>query len=470
MSDWRIVAAFLAFVGWMATDQRVNRKRLKLAGLIVLGLAGYKSLPMIAASFSGVAPAALGPGGVILSDGRPGSRGTGSSSAVGPPNAPSIIDLTVLTTANVRVTGSAFVGSGTDTHDSTRIRAARTGDDPDTDAVLDYRIAAQTTDTIINTDSLKADTSYVVDMAYKGASGGWSATSSTSGFTNTVGGAGGGGWDFAAQFATLGTTDAALMDSTNSQPFTRKVGSGTLNEIIDASGISGWPTANAFRAECEYNGSICVTQNVGFYVEDGVLDTLGNGDSRYWRWYWQSIHGEIVGYEDNRTHPVEDGTSSTCGWAASCTNWTYTVEDSYDGTQWRIWWHFNQASPAPNPSNPIFRSPWMPQDSTFVVELSVTMVSDTSYNAHSRIRTVDGSILYDDDDFNRSIAGATLADTPELFLHPTQGAAAFNGFQIGHNGLFDDTATDRELSYQGAFCIRSDDWCGLYDPNEAGGP
>lgn len=55
MSDWKLLALALAFIGWMATDKRVSRRRLRLAGLLVIAIGGSaKVLPMIAAGVTSV--------------------------------------------------------------------------------------------------------------------------------------------------------------------------------------------------------------------------------------------------------------------------------------------------------------------------------------------------------------------------------------------------------------------------------
>lgn len=81
MSDWRLLAVALAFVYAMARLTHVNRRAMKFGGLLVLALAGYKTVPMIAA---GVAPLASAPVEVVeVSTEQESSDGPSSDRAEG---------------------------------------------------------------------------------------------------------------------------------------------------------------------------------------------------------------------------------------------------------------------------------------------------------------------------------------------------------------------------------------------------
>lgn len=66
MNDWRVLAIALAFVAWMGSRKEYNHRALRFAGLLVLALAGYKTVPMLVA---GLNPSLFDPVPEVTPDG-----------------------------------------------------------------------------------------------------------------------------------------------------------------------------------------------------------------------------------------------------------------------------------------------------------------------------------------------------------------------------------------------------------------
>ncbi len=270
MTDWRLLAIALAFVAYMAKLEKVNRRAMKFAGVLVLALAGYKTLPLLApmfapgsAQYSGVAEVAeFGPGptGPVVVGSRNRTGSPPPSGAIGVPNTPTVT-ATVVDTSTWWVDFSAFVGSGGDTQDSIHIQVDRNGGNFSS-PLTDVKSGVQTRDTLSDNTDWKADSTYVVRGRQKGLAGGWSVYDSVT-VVNTQPALP--SLTFAVDWSTAtGTSDSALRDGT-----TINIESGTapnLDVVTSASlGAPGdWPT-NMLRLFYEGDN----WNNVGFNSEGG---------------------------------------------------------------------------------------------------------------------------------------------------------------------------------------------------------
>jgi hypothetical protein len=141
-------------------------------GLRVVGGSALAALTLSALSV-----AFFGYGGAfggVLAGGPP----SAPAEAVGPPNAPNINLVTpVVDSVTFRVVMDAFSGSQDDTHDSTRIMVDSAGKDF-TSPLVDSVVGPVTTDTIRH--AFQDGAVYDFVALYRGATGGWSDTSSIS--------------------------------------------------------------------------------------------------------------------------------------------------------------------------------------------------------------------------------------------------------------------------------------------------
>jgi hypothetical protein len=244
---------------------------------------------------------------------------------------------------------------------------------------------------------------------------------------------------FASEFRTLGNSLTALLDSAR---WSFK-GNGTENAVVSAAALD-WPTPNALSvvAGARADGG-ATAENV--VLIDG-LPSLEVGQSRYYRWYLRVVIPDgFTG--DQQTHPIQDAQTG------AATNWQMLVVTHPNGTfdlQWQI-----GATPWPNH----IWSCTVQKHVTYRVELRFTRTA-TGSTISSRVVDSGERVVCDDSDFtNRE--GAPLTSAPGLGLYdPT----VLRNIQIGFNGLSSTGGVPlpMPLYYQGAVCVRADDWCGAY--------
>jgi len=408
-------------------------------------------------------PAALGSLGGGLP--TPTSGGTYTPS-YGPPTAPTP-DVTVVSTTLWNWTGTAFDGDGDATHDSTRFQVLTTGS-----VVLIDSIWGATVDSAVGTTALSAGVEYVARLAYKANpnKGGWSAYDSVT-VVNTVG-----IYVAALQWDTVGGPGATwfqLLDSTNTQPLTWRNGNGRASAVVTAAslGLSGWPTTNALRSTVD--DPTGATEHYGISMADSVIPLPATGESLYFRWYFASLDTLDSFSTDPNFHGIQDGTDDDCS-ATSCINWSFRT--SIDATtSWDA--DFRIGGP-----NGLMNGPELLHRTTYRFELQAKVLSSTTWEAHIRVYDAAGTLIHDDADFTCAGdsqcggAGVTLADNPVLTCNtasaPGLGCLSLTGVQVGHNGYAGTPiGADTPFGAEGALCIRTDDWCGVYNAAvEAGGP
>jgi hypothetical protein len=176
------------------------------------------------------------------------------------------------------------------------------------------------------------------------------------------------------------------------------------------------------------------------------------GESRYYRWYIRVTMPD--GLSDDQTHPIQDN---------YLVNWGFYVINArgpagVPAGKWspQFW---NEGGPWPHTR---FSGPMLDKNVTYRVEMQLHRLTANTWNMHVRIYNTAGTLLYDDDDFRNGDRSASLASNPSLSLVNPQG---LNGITAGNNGIGSEPTPPPwpfTISYQGAFCVRSDTWCGAY--------
>jgi hypothetical protein len=81
---------------------------------------------------------------------------------------------------------------------------------------------------------------------------------------------------------------------------------------------------------------------------------------------------------------------------------------------------------------------------------------------HARVYDEDDALVADDTGWNYEHGGGTLASLDPTFNARSGGSPLCELFNAGLNGLEAIEGASDIYMYQGAFAIRSDDWCGPY--------
>lgn len=446
MTDWRLLALALAFVYAMARMEKVNRRAMKFAGLLVLALAGYKTVPMIAAGLAEQAGPAqysgsesLGPGvgipGGRASRGRPGMPGT--ASVPGPPNTPTI-DVIVDDTSTWRVTFTAFVGSGADTQDSISVTVLRSGA---ADTLFHAVSGVQIADTISDNTDLKADTTYRVLGRQKGAQGLWSAADTLS-VLNTVSA---GTKYFECDWDEVGTTEAKAKACAGAYTWPSATQFGmTWDSPVEAAPASGNcstspPTTNVWVVPNASSDMLDITGSGDNIVPDAAIEV---GDTLAWRWYecyFQDIPAAQAG---GTQHGEYDGTGNNPGplTAPNMIICRSRINDTSHSTLL-----------APSQS--------CPTGATTLATQTVGVWNRIEYRV---IIEDDSPCEYTLQGRFYSIAGALLAETTADTDVPCEAPDGLTAFQAYHLSINGCTGCDSgHFKYYAAFAI-GDDWLGPY--------
>jgi hypothetical protein len=261
---------------------------------------------------------------------------------------------------------------------------------------------------------------------------------------------------FASDFGTAtGTGTSALRDAGKSRPWPSAVGGTGVLTIVSASeaGLADWPSRNARRisvrapdtpfGETRFNGS------------DGIPEMSQDGSALYFRWY---IHvpniAWPVGSESN--HNIQGGQTGD--------NWSFRTV--VDGSP--TYWAGLGVRANAFPNNYWYPPEKLHKGQTYRIEVGFERLSSTTFNAHMRIYSADGSLLYDDDDFRNNQGGLgrgpiRLSDRPVLRFH---NVSIMDTFWAGTNGFPFTIGTSFTYWYDGAYAICTS-WCGPYTAAEA---
>lgn len=254
-----------------------------------------------------------------------------------------------------------------------------------------------------------------------------------------------------------GTGDAARRDTGKSLPW--DTASTTGAEIVSSAGLD-FPTTNVAQIT-----AIATTGPAVRWVLDesnGDIPLPGIGESIYYRWYTRIAITDSYDPSDNAYHPQEDG-----GGGGSQTNWGQRITINTDGTL-RLGWQLRGTNTYPNnryAAQGNGSGVLLNKDQTYRVEYRVLRTGAGTMNIHSRIYDSSGTLLYDDGDFWNLNSTVSLESDPSIAINIL---ANMQGFAAGSNGFFgDEPESDLLWAYLGGVMIRTDDWCGPYDAQEA---
>jgi hypothetical protein len=203
---------------------------------------------------------------------------------------------------------------------------------------------------------------------------------------------------------------------------------------------AGFPSAHALRITPNSNQS-------GLRLTNATLGPLPENSSRYYRYYFRLDHRRIG---DSNNHPIETSTllSGTIAWAFrsnALTDSTWTAQMRITGTV-------------------VYESPILRTHVPYRVEFQLERLAGVSFRLHMRVFDMAGTLVAGNDRWRLANGSGTLADLPVLQF---DGLAGLPGIQIGLNGLSNtDWHPSILYGYQGAFCVRSDTWCGPYVAGE----
>ena len=250
----------------------------------------------------------------------------------------------------------------------------------------------------------------------------------------------------------LGKSEEALRDTEKELPWDDRTGNGTGNEVVPAAGLD-FPSANVLAVVAEDGDNDGdASSNI---LRLNQLPVPAVGESLYYRWYIRvttpDAHDAIA--TDPETHPIQDG------FTIADTNWAFQIITSDDGT-WVASYELD-SNLNPGDLRYIGRNVAFEKNVTYRFELQVHRISTSQFNLHSRVYDADGTLLLDDEDWESAGRETSLAENPALTFKAVQN---LNGLNAGFNGLGGpSTLMPFTMYYQGAFCVRTDDWCGPYE-------
>lgn len=258
---------------------------------------------------------------------------------------------------------------------------------------------------------------------------------------------------FASDWGTaVGQSDAAMRDTESETPWSAHTGNGRGSEIVSSDGFD-FPSPNVLAVIAEDgDGDGDASSNILRYTS---IPVPAAGESLFYRWYIRVTtpdeHDAIS--TDPETHPIQDG------FTIGDTNWAFQIITSENGT-WRASYELD-SGPNSGDLRYIGRNVAFEKDVTYRFELQLHRINASQFNLHSRVYDSDGVLLYDDDDWHSANGETTLAENPTLNFNSV---ANLNGLNAGFNGLGGPSdLMPFPLYIQGAFCVRTDDWCGPYE-------
>lgn len=420
---------------------------------------GHARWPIVAAVGSALAFGALsffggGAVGVVSA-----SRGGVVEQGIGPPATPLVSG--VGTDTSVILSSSAFSGAGSDTHLSTVWELDTLGGDWTATVWRDSSAVRLVLDSLggitAGASVLTTGVTYKARARHCGTTGGCGQFSDSVQVTAT---ASGNEVLFFSDWSTAtGSTAAALLDQNKSEPWTASWGSNFTSgaAVVDSASAecSGWRTENVLQMSAPN-----AVGQVYVLPQDGLLDTLANGESRFYR-----LSVCMVSNNFNQTHGVQDGVTTTYNSSASVGS-TFWQDATSGAGAWRLAFHMVDLGANDNtwwePATALKDS--LKVGTVYRVEWQVRATSDTTFTLHARVYDeASNTLLLTDPDFDNNRFGdgsLTLTDSTDLPFTSPSGIASTAGFLIGVNGY--DVAGSYIYAEYAGFAVCDSDWCGAY--------
>jgi hypothetical protein len=248
----------------------------------------------------------------------------------------------------------------------------------------------------------------------------------------------------------LGNSNAAISDGGRwdfvSADFTGR--------IISSAGLD-FPTANVFDV-------YTTTTRVGWVeLRRSTVPIPAVGESRYYRWYFRYAAPDNL--VDPESHPVQDGG------AVSQSNWRFHTINApaacffQDAIPAGRWCPRFDVTGSGHPFNR-FHGPFLNKNQTYRIEVHMRRETTSTMSLDVRIYDSAGTLVADDASLRGGDGVTTLAQAPALNINNLSGMNVFNS---GHNGFAPGTYPfPFTYSYQGAFAICTNTWCGAYTRGE----
>lgn len=261
-------------------------------------------------------------------------------------------------------------------------------------------------------------------------------------------------FEFFSDWAGVSTPSNAALDLSDGGKWDSADGNDRVQRIISAAGLD-FPTLNVLETGAEFPEASPVP-----IIQKGTLSIPGIGESRYYRFYIRVVLPDSYTTTDWQTHPIQVGN------AAGDSIWMFIINNRPEFTSSP----FGSSIPAGHYSAEIWFDqggthwyfPFLPKHETHRFELKVTRDTSTTLKAEMRVYDSSGTLLYDSDDvidFDDNVQSTFYASNSTTIGTSVNSFAVLN---CGNNGVGGTAATDEVLTYQGAFGVRTDDWCGPY--------
>jgi hypothetical protein len=268
-----------------------------------------------------------------------------------------------------------------------------------------------------------------------------------------------------------GQTNAALWDTDKPVPLTWQIGNGAANIVVSATGL-GFPAGMTNVLKCVLetpSGSPIASPSDVLRIgptNDAGLGEIPNGTSRFLREYLRvEFPDDFQGTPgiDGQTHPIQDGI------AVGDSNWMLQVFITNGGVksvsvgEWLL--RYNLIG------NRIYEGPVLNKFNVYRLERHIQRTSSSEYHFHAKVfdDAVSTTVpLFEDEDFDDLSSSGNMADD---LAHTFNQVDRTAGLNFGHNGLFDlpsglEAMFPMTATYQGGAMMRTDDWCGPFDPAE----
>lgn len=240
-----------------------------------------------------------------------------------------------------------------------------------------------------------------------------------------------GGIVFHSNWSTAtGTSAAALLDTGKPLQWDTQIGNGNLNTIVPATANLDFPASMANvmlnvaqfssnasqRVLTQFNSLLVASQHIP------IPQPVNGQRDLYYRWYQRWVVPDSIDTNGGAPHPIQDGP------AASQTNWMWEVVINSDGT-WLPRFNFANTNSFPNNR---WRSPVLPKNHTYRIELHIRRLTSTTFTAAAEIwDDKAGTRVQQSSDFVNGDGSQSLADSPVLNINDP---SYFGAFQAGNNG------------------------------------
>lgn len=243
----------------------------------------------------------------------------------------------------------------------------------------------------------------------------------------------------------------------------------TLLAVVDAvtEGVSsGCPSPQCLKVAHTQSAGSVFSGQVG--LTSGVWTSPQVGDKRFIRWYERfdipDSEGDCTAVDGgtNSHHPQENGNGG------SDESWEELWAPKANGT---VNWRFNSvpASSKWDLTSGVGTVAFLTKSVWYRFEVSFLRTGVNAYTLDLRVYDASGVLVYDKNNI-RDANGLTTTLASQQGSSPgwfTMTDANIDKFQFGTNGggAFQALSTTR-YSYLAAVCLRSDDWCGAYNPTD----